>query len=538
MLNIIPEPLKVIEKDGYTEITKKCRISADETLEKGAEVFARELLCAEAAELASADAQVNIRLNKSLDAEEYKVVCADGMLTIEASALAGVFYAVQTLKQIVFFTQQTDETTVRIPCVEINDKPRFSHRALLFDEARHFFGKAEVKRLLDLMAMYKLNVLHWHLTDDQGWRVEIKKYPLLTEIGSRRKDSSLYGWHRAVLEGKSHEGYYTQDDIREIVAYAQDRSITVIPEIDMPAHFAAAMAAYNYLACREIPCEVHWFFGGGVPLKMGWRDWNRSACAGKESTYEFIFNVIDEITELFPAPYFHIGGDEAPKDEWKKCPECQKKMKENNLKNAEALQGYFNNHIAKYLESKNKRLIVWNEALGAENLSKDVIGQYWTPKNDKSVNKHIEKGGQVVISKHQAFYFDMGYNQYPLENTYNFEPLGKMIDEKHADSILGLEGALWTEWIADREKVDMQLFPRMQALSEIAWVPRGKKNFGEFLDRVHLNNKILDTLGVNYAVDKVSMPKNPIKRQYEMKMWYYRDQHREVAQNRKEKGKR
>ncbi len=538
MLNIIPKPLKLVEKKGGTEINKNCKIRADDVLLKGAEIFAKEILGVDTAEFSAEDAPVKIVLNSTLSREEYRLKGEEKSLIIEASDFAGVFYAVQTLKQIIFFTESTEENTVCMPCVEISDKPRFEHRALLFDESRHFFGKAEVKRLLDLMAMYKLNVFHWHLTDDQGWRVEIKKYPLLTEIGSKRKDSSLYGWRRAVLEGKSHEGYYTQNDIREIVAYAQDRNITIIPEIDMPAHFAAAMAAYNYLGCREIPCEVHWFFGGGVPMKMGWKDWNRSACAGKESTYEFIFDVIDEITELFPAPYFHIGGDEAPKDEWKKCPECQKKMKENNLKDVEALQGYFNNRIAKYLEGKNKRLIVWNEALGADNLNNQVIGQYWTPKNDKNVNKHIEKGGQVIISKHQAFYFDMGYNQYPLKNTYKFEPLKKMIDPKHEDRILGLEGTLWTEWIADREKVDMQLFPRLQALSEIAWVPGGRKNFGEFLDRMHQNNKILHTLGVNYAEDRVSMPKNPIRRKHEINMWYNKDQHREVVLNRKEKGKK
>lgn len=537
-MNIIPKPLKVKETGGYTEISKNCKIFSDDALLKGAEIFSKEILGTEVMDFSSDDAQVKIILNSVLGREEYNLKCDASTLTVEASDFAGVFYAVQTLKQIVFFTQQTDENTVRIPCVEINDKPRFSHRALLFDEARYFFGKKNVKRILDLMAMYKLNVLHWHLTDDTGWRVEIKKYPLLTEIGSKRKDSTVYGWKRGVLKGEPHEGYYTQDDIREIVAYAQERNISIIPEIDMPAHFAAAMAGYNYLGCREIPCEVHWFFGGAVPDRMGWKDWNRSACPGKESTYEFIFGVIDEIVELFPAPYFHIGGDEAPKDEWTKCAECQRKMKENNLKDVEALQGYFNNRIAEYLESKNKRLIVWNEALSAENLSKDVIGQYWTPQDDKNVKKHIRKGGQVVISKHQAFYFDMGYNQYPLKNTYNFEPLGKMVDEKYENSILGLEGALWTEWISDMEKVEMQLFPRMQALSEIAWVPRGKKNFREFLDRMHQNNKILDILGVNYAEDKISMPKNPIKRGIETKRWYNLDQHREVVWNRAEKGKK
>ena len=539
MKGIIPIPLELTEKGGFSEFGKKDSIYADEVLAKGAQAFAKEILGAENdSDFSSADAKIRITEDKTMGEEEYSLVCAGGNLTVKASAFAGVFYAVQTLKQLVFFTPQTNGDAVRIPDIEIKDKPRFSHRGLLFDESRYFFGKDNIKRILDLMAMYKLNVLHWHLTDDQGWRVEIKKYPLLTEIGAKRKDSTVGGWKNGKLTGVPHEGFYTQADIKEIVAYAQDRNIMIIPEIDMPAHFAAAMAGYNYLGCREIPCEVHWFFGGNIPIDMGWKDWNRSACPGKEITYEFIFGVIDEITELFPAPYFHIGGDEAPKDEWKKCPECKRTMKEQGLRSVEDLQGYFNNRIAKYLESKNKRLIVWNEALGAENLSRDVVGQYWTPTYDKNVKKHVSEGGNVVISKHQAFYFDMGYNQYPLKNTYKFEPVGKMIDKKHEDSILGFEGALWTEWISDMEKAEMQLFPRLQALAEIAWIPRGKRDFSDFIDRMHSNNKILDTLGVNYAEDEVSMPKNPLKRKKEQKLWYDADQHREVILNRELKGKK
>lgn len=332
--------------------------------------------------------------------------------------------------------------------------------------------------------------------------------------------------------GEAHEGYYTQDDIREIVEYARRLNITIIPEIDMPAHFAAAMASYNYLACREIPCEVHWFFGGAVPNSMGWKDWNRSACAGKESTYQFIFDVIDEVCELFPAPYFHIGGDEAPKDEWKNCPHCQKRMQDNNLKDVEELQGYFNNRVCEYLKSKGKRLIVWNEALCADNLDVSTIGQYWTSQKDKNVRKHLENGGEMIISKHQAFYFDMCYSQYPLKNTYKFEPTKNMIPEKYIDKVLGLEGELWTEWVENREKIDVQLFPRVLALSEVCWTTDTKKDFSEFLRRLNYHKKILSKLGVNYAEDEVSMPKGYFKRKKEMAIWYKSNQHRDVEKNR------
>lgn len=538
MRGIIPLPLKLTEKGGFSSFSKTDRIYADVAFVKGAQVFAKEIFGADCTDFSAEDAKIRIVTDKTMGAEEYSIDCTDGRLIVKAAGFTGVFYAVQTLKQIVFFTPQTDRDAVRIPNVEIKDKPRFAHRGLLFDEARYFFGKENLKRILDLMSMYKLNVLHWHLTDDTGWRVEIKRYPLLTEIGSKRKDSSVGGWRNGRLTGEPHEGFYTQEDIREIVAYAQERCIMIIPEIDMPAHFAAAMAGYNYLGCREIPCEVHWFFGGNIPIDLDWKDWNRSACPGKETTYEFIFGVIDEIAQLFPAPYFHIGGDEAPKDEWKKCPECQRRMKEQGLRNTEDLQGYFNNRVAEYVESKNKRLIVWNEALSAGNLSKNVVGQYWTPTYDKNVKKHTAGGGQVIISKHQAFYFDMGYNQYPLKNTYNFEPVGKMIDKKHEDSILGLEGALWTEWISDMEKAEMQLFPRLQALAEVAWMPKGRRSFTDFLDRMHRNNEILDSLGVNYAEDSVSMPRGFLKRKREQKLWYDADQHREVRLNREEKRKK
>lgn len=537
MLSIIPKPISIEEKPGFVEINPNSGMFVPEIFEKAAEFLSAELFGSEMKRCGEDEAQIKFLLNSKFEKEEYSICCDDRGIIVEASCFSGAFYGVQTLKQILFFAKKSGGK-VSVPYGNIKDKPRYAHRGLLFDVSRHFFPKAEIKRLIDLMAMYKLNVLHWHLTDDQGWRVEIKKYPLLTEIGSKRKDSSTRGWHRTDLEGKSHEGYYTQDDIREIVAYAGERNITVIPEIDMPAHFAAAMASYNYLGCREIPCEVHWFCGAAIPKKMKMEAWNRSACAGKESTYRFIFDVIDELVQLFPAPYFHIGGDEAPKDEWKNCPHCQQRMKENGIETVEGLQGYFNNRIAQHLKEKGKNLVVWNEALGADNLDSSVLGQYWTLKKDKNVKKHIKKGGKIIISKHQSFYFDMGYNQYPLKNTYNFEALDGMIDPEDENSVLGIEGTLWTEWVADREKMDMQLFPRVQALAEVSWVQRGKKDFPQFLQRVHKNNEILDAMGVNYAEDKISMPGNLLKRRFEISNWYYNDQYREVRQNREEKLKK
>ncbi|MGN0447571.1 MAG: beta-N-acetylhexosaminidase [Acutalibacteraceae bacterium] len=538
MNSIIPRPQIIETSKGYKTISDESSIYVSYQLSEITDILKEEFPVLGNAVYMNGDMQkadICFIYSRELEDEAYKITIDEKGLCFEASGYAGAFYAVQTLKQILFF--DAAEKEIKVPFLSIYDQPRFKHRGLMLDESRHFFGKEECKRILKLMSLYKLNTFHWHLTDDQGWRIEIKKYPLLTQIGSKRKDTGIHGWKSTDMLGKPHEGYYTQEEIREIVAYAKRLNITVIPEIDMPAHFAAAMASYNHLACREIPCEVHWFFGGYVPTKMGWKDWNRSACPGKESTYQFIFDVIDEVSELFPSPYFHIGGDEAPKDEWKKCPHCQKRMKDNRLKNEEELQGYFNNRVSEYLKSKGKRLIVWNEALCADNLDNGTVGQYWTQKKDANVKKHLKNGGKIIISKHQAFYFDMCHSQYPLKNTYQFEPTKRMIPEKYVGQVLGMEGELWTEWVDCREKIDVQLFPRVLALSEICWVTDRKKNMDEFLERMNEHKKILASLGVNYAEDEVSMPRGIFNRKKETAIWYKSDQHRDVRKNREIKVK-
>lgn len=543
MINIVPKPYYIMEKSGVKVLDKNSAVSADERLKDCISAFSdtfdfisEKNYSFDGKNIDKSD--VKIVYDKSVADEGYNIDCTEDCLKISVSGFAGLLYAAMSIKQTVFFQLQGSDKVIKVPCMDIQDKPRYAYRGVQLDESRHFFGEDNVKRLLNLMALYKLNRLHWHLTDDQGWRIEIKKYPLLTEIGSKRKDTNIHGWHSTDMTGEPYGGYYTQEQIKDIVEYAKKLNITIIPEIDMPAHFAAAMAAYNWLGCREIPCEVHWFFGGRVPLSMGWRDWNRSACAGKESTYEFIFNVIDEITELFPAEFFHIGGDEAPKDEWKKCPNCQKKMKENGLKNVEELQGYFNNRIAEHLEKKGKRLIVWNEALKAGNLDMSVVGQYWTPKNDPNVKKEFKKGRDMIISKHQAFYFDMCYCQYPLSQTYKFEPTDSIVPNGCEDNVLGLEGHCWSEWIPDVDKLDMQLFPRALALSEDAWSCKYDKNIADFYARLPYQERMLDCFGVNYAEPEIADPKGALHRKHEVQKWMMSDQDREYRRNKELKLKK
>jgi len=552
MINVIPNPMYVLEKEGMVVFKSDTKVAFDKELKSVEEFFKRAFDQVTEFEILTADSlsEANIRFVYvgGLDAEEYVIdITAEG-ITVKAATHSGGIYAVETLKQIFHTYTTKGARTLSASVVKIKDKPRFSWRGILLDVARHFFDKEEVKRILDVMLLHKLNVLHLHLTDDQGWRLEVKKYPLLTEIGSKRKWTHINGWNSTnpyidILK-EEHSGYYTQEDIKELVEYAKERGISIVPEIDMPAHFRAALAAYPDLACDEnIVRDVPWFFGGGfADYAYGDKDdLKRIACAGKESTYTFIEDIIDEIAELFPSPYFHIGGDEAPKDEWKKCYYCQEKMKENGLKDEEELQGYFNNRIAEMLAKRGKTLIVWNEALAGGNLDPSTIGQYWTPARDKNAEDYVNvKGGKLIMSKHQAFYFDMSYAQVPLRNTYAFDLTEQNIQPDGVRNILGVEGTLWSEWIADREKLEFNSHPRMAALSETGWTPTARKNYKDFMLRLQGMKKAYDALGIRYACDKVADPKNPIKKAKEIKIWYKKDQHHELKVDRelREKGEK
>lgn len=521
MMQLIPIPYRSEMKNGNFILDGSLKVCSD---------FELPLFSIDRSE----DGRLIIKKDASLSEESYKLEVTEDRIIIHAGSESGAYYALQSLRQI----GRYDLGKRKIPCCTVEDKPYFKWRGINIDESRHFFGKEEIKRYLDIMFMMKLNVLHWHLTDDQGWRVEIKKYPRLTEIGSVRKYTQINGWNSVDTEEKEYGGFYTQEDIREIVDYAAQRKITVVPEIDFPAHSAAAIAAYPWLACRELDREVPGYFGSAIPeKKLGIRDWNRTICVGREKTLEFVLDVIDEICELFPAPYFHIGGDEAPKDEWKKCPCCQKVIKDNNLKDEEALQGWFNNLILRHLREKGKRLIGWNEILKADNLDKSVIAQYWTPKRDKNAERHVNSGGNIIMSNHSSFYFDMPYAMYPLKNTYNYSPVEFGVNKENVKNVLGIEGELWTEWIDGREKLDLMAFPRMQALAEAAWsVPENRdwQSFKARLDGFKVYYKIY---GINYAVDSISLPKNLIKRADIQRRFFKGDTHYEVKLNKKYKAK-
>lgn len=515
MINIIPMPSEYKMTGGF--------FTAFDNIEAKSDFDLPLLKCSR-----SDSGRLVIIKDISLEEEEYTLDIDSEKIEIKACCEKGAYYALQSLRQLC----RCELGEKKAPCCSIKDRPRFRWRGLHLDESRHFFGKEEVKRFLDNMFMMKLNVFHWHLTDDQGWRIEIKKYPLLIEKGSVREYTQVNGWQCSEIINEKYEGYYTQDDIREIISYADNRGIMVVPEIDFPAHSASAIAAYPWLACRELFREVPGYFGSLIPeRKLNIKDWNRPVCPGKDKTIEFIFDVIDEVCELFPAPYFHVGGDEAPKDEWKKCPCCQKRITENNLKNEEDLQGWLNNRILAHLKEKGKQLIGWNEILKAGNLDKSVIGQYWTPKRDRNAERFINSGGKLIMSNHHSFYFDMTYGQYPLKYTYNYKPEKFGVNKENVKNVLGVEGENWTEWTDSREMLDCRLHPRMEALAEVAWTDDNKKNWEGFLTRLNSFKPFYEHLDINYAVDRVSMPKGIINRAKIQKKFYKGDTHFEVKLN-------
>ncbi len=507
MINLIPMPKNVKEKNGSFFLKKEnVKISLDGELLHCERLT--EIILGVSTVTVENGAQIEIKFSEKEEKEGYSLEIENDEVEIQASGYEGVFYALQSLRQL-FGTDIKDKTEYSCNCLEIkHDSPKYGWRGLQLDESRHFFGKSTVKKLLDFMALYKLNRFHWHLTDDQGWRIEIEKYPLLTEIGSKRVGTQLRHWNCMEMDTTPHEGYYTKEDIREIIAYAKERCVEIVPEIDFPAHSAAAIASYNNLACREIPCEVFNFFGGNYPSNKGIKNWNRTLCLGKDEVLNFVFDVIDEVSELFPFEFFHVGGDEAPTDEWKTCPKCQARIKKESLKDEVALQAWFTNKLNEHLKQKNKIMIGWNEVLASDIIDRDIAAQYWTPKKDKNVVTHLENGGKVILSNHKYFYFDMLYTYCTPKGTYTYTPKKAKIPQELANGILGVEAEIWTEWISSENEIFFKLFHRGLALSETAWSNDASKNYSAFLSRLQQQKKIMDALNIYYGEDFLTLKAN------------------------------
>ncbi len=430
------------------------------------------------------DNEIIISKAKSISPEGYALYTDNGNIHIKASTSAGAYHAFVTLKWILMQVKRV-EGKKTLTGFLIEDKPCYRHRGAMLDECRHFFGKDVVKDLLDNMALLKLNVFHWHLADDQGYRIESKAFPKLNEVASKRRHAYLSKSKQADNDLEYGPFYYTHEDIKEIVSYARERHITVIPEIDIPGHTTAIISAYPELSCDGIRPEVECSTGIFKSI----------LCAGNESTFDFISKLFDDICPLFPSKYFHIGGDEARYGKWRKCPECQKTIKEKSLKDERHLQMYFMGRVNEILRAHGKKAIAWNDCLGEE-LDKDIVCHYWTLKNSATVKRQARKR-EVILSPLMHFYFNFAYSRIPLKKTYNFNEKKKGFQKKGI-RVRGVEAELWTEWIDSKKAVEFSYYPRLSAVAEVGWVKLEKRNYKDYKERLKFYKLYLESKGLNY----------------------------------------
>lgn len=479
--SVIPRPVRYDEKDNETVVV------SDNTAVTCVREFVsvgNELSRYLHTRTDASENEIIISKAKSIAPEGYALYTENGNIQIKASTVRGAYYAFVTLKWILMQVKREDGKKTLTGFL-IEDKPCYRHRGMMLDECRHFFGTDTVKKLLDNMSLLKLNVFHWHLADDQGYRIESKAFPLLNEVASRRKYDNFAKRNQTDPQPEYGPFYYTHDEICEVVKYAADRHITVIPEIDIPGHATAIISAYPEISCDGVRPEVA-CKGGILPSIL---------CAGKESTFDFINALFDEVCPLFPGPYFHMGGDEARYGKWRKCPDCQAAIKANNLKNEKQLQMHFMGKVNEILKSHGKKSIAWNDCLGDE-LDSDIICHYWTFKNAATVKKQAKKR-EVILSPMLSFYFNYGYGSIPLRKTYKFNEKSKGFRKKGV-RVRGIEAELWTEWIDSPEAVEYSLYPRLSALSEVAWTPLEKRDFKDFSQRQKFYKLYLKSKGINY----------------------------------------
>ena len=495
-VRIVPRPAEVEELPGSFRLTSRTPVViTDEQLRTPAEIFARavgKLTGTEPTVTAASEKHaVTLQLQPGYEAEEYLLEVGRQRITVTASTPQAVLHGLRSLQQLVAGGE--------IPACVVRDKPTFAYRGAMLDVCRHFFPVEDVKTYIDILSLHKINKFHWHLTDDQGWRIEIKKYPLLTQIGSRRAETLVGRYDKnkeGVYDGKPYGGFYTQEEIREIVSYAAERHIEVIPEIEMPGHGLGALTAYPWLGCRGENYEV-------------WTRWGISKdvfCAGKDSTFEFLQDVLAEVIELFPSKYIHIGGDECPKARWKECPLCQRRMKENGLKNEEELQSYFMQRIEKWLNGHGRNIIGWDEILQG-GISKTATVMSW--RGSKGGIAAAKAGNTVIMAPNTHCYLDyrqtqqqefepLGQVKYlPMRQVYALDPYEQLTPDERK-YILGVQGNLWTEYIPDFRQVKHMLLPRLAAIAETGWA-YDRKDFEDFSRRMRQFRKVYDRAGYNYA---------------------------------------
>lgn len=495
--SVIPRPARMSASSGTYTLSADSRITANAGLQAVAEFLAQRLRPATgwpfpigpAAEKAAITLQLDTA-NSALGEEGYTLSVRESGIQISAATPRGAFYGCQTLLQLlpphIDGPRPVDGISWTLPGVEIADAPRFPWRGMHLDVSRHFVPKDSVKKYIDLLARYKLNIFHWHLTDDQGWRIEIAKYPKLTDIGAWRME-----------RGERYGGYYTRDDIREVVEYAHSRFITVVPEIEMPGHSLAALAAYPELSCTGGPFEV----------RPEWGIFDDVYCAGNEQTFDFWQDVLAEVFELFPDPYVHVGGDECPKTRWNACPKCQERIRAEGLKDENELQSYVIRRMERFLSAHGKRLIGWDEILEG-GLAPGAVVMSW--RGMEGGIAAAQAGHDVIMTPTAHCYLDYPQTRdpgrtppehhwyLPIETVYDLEPVPDEIPPEKARHILGSQANVWTEFMENTDHVEEMILPRLCALAETIWSPKESRDWNDFQARLNAHYARFDARGLNY----------------------------------------
>lgn len=516
---LTPQPAHLTVKDGRFEFGYQLKAKVTpyqgDSIRMVFESFKKELQEATGIKVSStqkeAKARIILDLNPQLPAEAYKLNVSKKQVRIEASRPAGFYYALQTLKQlmprnVMAGVATSDHSQWSLPSVEIEDAPRFEWRGFMLDEGRHFFGKDEIKRVIDMMAIYKMNRFHWHLTEDQGWRIEIKKYPKLTETGAWR-NSKVLAYGDVKPDGERYGGFYTQKDIKEIVAYAKKKFIEIIPEIDIPGHSQAAVAAYpEFLACDPENKHEVWLQQGISTDVIN---------VANPKAMQFAKEVIDELTELFPFNYIHLGGDECPTNKWQKNDECKKLLSEIGSSNFRDLQIYFYKQLKDYIATKpadqQRQLIFWNEVLHGNTsiLGNDITIMAWIGAN-AAAKQAAKQGMNTILSPQIPYYINRKQSKLPtepmsqghgtetVEAVYNYQPL-KDVDAALQPYYKGVQANFWTEWVTEPSVLEYLMLPRLAAVAEAGWTPQEKRNYEDFKERIRKDAELYDLKGWNYG---------------------------------------
>lgn len=516
---LIPLPADVISGEGTFTFPSRLRVYADGSegdsirlvLDRFGENFTR-VTGIKLSHSKAGRAVLCLRRDSTLGTEAYRLNVTPRRVTIEAARPAGFYYALQTLQQLLpsraVLAGRPDEEVKAwtLPVVTINDAPRFGWRGFMLDEGRHFFGKEAVKRVLDAMAAYKLNRFHWHLTEDQGWRLEIKKYPRLTEVGAWR-DSKVLGWGETKPDGQRYGGYYTQEDVREIISYARDRFIEIVPEVDIPGHSQAAVAAYpEFLACDPENAHDVWLWQGVSTDVINVAD---------PRAVQFAKDVIDELTALFPYGYIHLGGDECPTRKWEQNADCQRRLSEIGSGNYRDLQIDFyrqlKEHIARKPAAEQRRLIFWNEVLHGQTapLGSDITVMAWIGADAAALDA-AKRGYHAILTPQIPYYINrrqstlpteprsQGHGNETVKAVYDYVPL-KNVPADLQPNYLGVQANFWTEWVEDASTVEYLMFPRLAAVAEAAWTPQARRRYADFLQRLSLEPSYYRAKGLNYG---------------------------------------